>query len=776
MPKFLVSIIIITVINFILPTVSADWNTDLTPPTTNISVSGSGSGCTTSGSTTNCPSGTTVTITITCNDTGGSNCNSITYSLNGVQSTYTASGATIAVTPLPTITSSTSTPTITAKSFDGAGNIGNDTTWQINFVSAPTCNLKIDNSDGPLNVGYSTNHILSWTTTGPPTTLTASGSWSGAKSVPEGSAFTGSLQGASYTYTISGSNAYGSCSDSVTANVGPGPFNVGTNPSTGSCPTPTITLTWTNSALATQYHIYRSQGGGSYLYLTTVNAPALSYPDSSITSGLTYAYYVVATNSYGSINSNTTTNSVVAPDPCIPTVSCLANPVSVTTGQNVTWSATPSGGSGSGYTYSWTGTDGLTGTAQSVLKSYATTGPKTASVTVTDSLSNNSPATACSNTVTVTTTPQPDLIVQSCTYTPPTPVAGNNMNFSAVIKNQGNADANASLTEFALDVNNNSSAADDPPIASITTPSSGVIVANGGITTVNWTANWPASAGMHKLTVDADWTDVIDELEESNNQCTALFIVSSGASPAPSSSPGSSSTPSPSPSVCPIPGSFTINPTPTTGCSGSTPYIDVSGASASSNATSYDIYRNDQVFPIASIPVTQTTYRDQTVISGIQYYYWAVANNSCGSTQSNTTNFVTAPSCGGASPSPSPSPVTIDLLVDGQLAGFDGSIAITAGSSHNLTWSSTNATSCTASATPISGTWTGSKATSNGVGESTGVLNSPPSSYTYRLDCTNGSTSAFDSVNLTLPSSLPWLKTTGGDVHTNTTITAPGGP
>ena len=62
--------------------------------------------------------------------------------------------------------------------------------------------------------------------------------------------------------------------------------------------------------------------------------------------------------------------------------SCSASPNPQRLNTNVTWSANVSGGIGN-YTYVWTGADGLTGTTPTVLKSYATIGPKNASVTVT---------------------------------------------------------------------------------------------------------------------------------------------------------------------------------------------------------------------------------------------------------------------------------------------------------------------------------------------------------------------------------------------------------
>ncbi len=67
-------------------------------------------------------------------------------------------------------------------------------------------------------------------------------------------------------------------------------------------------------------------------------------------------------------------------------VYCVASPATATVGQNIIWTATVSGGSynsGYGYTYSWTGTDGLSyGNAQTIQRSYSTAGYKTATVTV----------------------------------------------------------------------------------------------------------------------------------------------------------------------------------------------------------------------------------------------------------------------------------------------------------------------------------------------------------------------------------------------------------
>jgi hypothetical protein len=79
-------------------------------------------------------------------------------------------------------------------------------------------------------------------------------------------------------------------------------------------------------------------------------------------------------------------------------VSCSASPSSVTTDQNVTWTTNPTGGTGT-YTYSWSGTENLSGSTQNITKSYTETGTKIGSVTVTSGT--QSKTISCDNVVTV---------------------------------------------------------------------------------------------------------------------------------------------------------------------------------------------------------------------------------------------------------------------------------------------------------------------------------------------------------------------------------------
>ena len=64
------------------------------------------------------------------------------------------------------------------------------------------------------------------------------------------------------------------------------------------------------------------------------------------------------------------------------TLQCSVNPSNPRVNDVVSWNAHPSGGTGS-YTYSWTGTDGLSGSSQNIGKAYHSEGQKSATVTVT---------------------------------------------------------------------------------------------------------------------------------------------------------------------------------------------------------------------------------------------------------------------------------------------------------------------------------------------------------------------------------------------------------
>lgn len=82
---------------------------------------------------------------------------------------------------------------------------------------APTVDLKVNNSNGPLNLNAPGSYTLSWSSTNA-ASCTASGSWSGSQSTA-GSQAINTVPAGVYTYSISCSNPAGTATDSVTVNV-----------------------------------------------------------------------------------------------------------------------------------------------------------------------------------------------------------------------------------------------------------------------------------------------------------------------------------------------------------------------------------------------------------------------------------------------------------------------------------------------------------------------------------------------------------------------------
>lgn len=176
-------------------------------------------------------------------------------------------------------------------------------------------------------------------------------------------------------------------------------------------------------------------GTGTYTYLWS-GSDSLAGTASSVTKSYsatgTKTGTVVITSGTQSVTKNCSLTVTQTPPPPPPALvgSCSGSPSSVNTGQNVTWSSTATGGTGT-YTYVWTGDNGLSSTNSSTVSSYSTVGTKNASVVITSG--SNSITKNC--TVTVTTPPPPPPsdtpLVISCSATPGVAEIGANVTWSS---------------------------------------------------------------------------------------------------------------------------------------------------------------------------------------------------------------------------------------------------------------------------------------------------------------------------------------------------------
>lgn len=189
--------------------------------------------------------------------------------------------------------------------------------------------------------------------------------------------------------------------------------------------------------------------------------------DGVTASGAAFSGYAWGSDVVGWVSMSGVLSTLAAP-----TVSCSGAPSTAYTGQPVTWSSSVSGGSGS-YTYSWSGTDGLSGTSASVQKTYSTEGAKQAMVAVTDTISGETASGSCNAGVGVN--------IQACTATltanPMTVSDGQNTTLSWNVPGGSACAASCSGSGFntggALSGSANASILPAPPSTSYTLTCSG---------------------------------------------------------------------------------------------------------------------------------------------------------------------------------------------------------------------------------------------------------------------------------------------------------------
>jgi hypothetical protein len=199
----------------------------------------------------------------------------------------TATSGSAAVTP-----SSTTTYAMTCTGPQGTSAPATATVT-VAATAAPTVSL----SASATSISAGASSTLTWSSSNS-SSCTASGGWTGTQATA-GSLAVSPKATTTYTLACSGTGGTSSTPASVTVTVAAPvtipPTTTGLSAKAGDAQ---VSLTWAASSGATSYHVKRSTtSGGSY---TQVGAPtATSYVDTSVTNGTAYYYVVSAVDSAG---------------------------------------------------------------------------------------------------------------------------------------------------------------------------------------------------------------------------------------------------------------------------------------------------------------------------------------------------------------------------------------------------------------------------------------------------------------------------------------------
>jgi hypothetical protein len=118
----------------------------------------------------------------------------------------------------------------------------------------------------------------------------------------------------------------------------------------------------------------------------------------------------------------------------------------------------------------------------------------------------------------------PDLVVTAITYSPSVPTAGQNVTFSATIKNQG-TDVTPAGTVVGVQFSVDGVAQTMSTNYSQSIPAGGTVTLTAN-TGTSGTATWPASTGPHSIEAFVDYNNLIsNELNEGNNKLTANLTI-----------------------------------------------------------------------------------------------------------------------------------------------------------------------------------------------------------------------------------------------------------
>lgn len=259
-----------------------------------------------------------------------------------------------------------------------AGTIAGSIVANNNTNLIPSVDVKINDRNGTLSINSPRQVTVSWTSANV-TSCTAPGiakPLSGSQRV---------YVNASETFAISCSGPYGQVYDSVSVRL--------TNTdSSDDDSVDDLSISCTANPAAVNLNslvtwVTTVSGGGNNKNYSWSGTDDLSSSNNTVSKAYSTAGAKAAsvTVTSGSLTASAACNAMVT-DYSTPSntlnVSCSAIPSTIAVGEDTTWAASPSGGTGE-YTYSWSGQGVSGGDEQNFSQSYSTTGTKTARVTVT---------------------------------------------------------------------------------------------------------------------------------------------------------------------------------------------------------------------------------------------------------------------------------------------------------------------------------------------------------------------------------------------------------
>ncbi len=624
----------------------------------------------------------------------------------------------------------------------------------------------------PASIKQGQTSAAVWTTSGA-TSCKAIGNWSGSVSVnnPRGATIGPMRTAGTFTYGLSCTGAGGTTAVNTSLGVGavPAPAIQLTLTPSSMTPGNAVVITWstTNAASCTA-----SGGTGADGWTgSKATANAGGFRTRVINTVGEYNYDLTCTGTGGVTEQSALLNVSTAAPAAAPTVSFAAEPTVILPGQatSFTWttnnatSCAASGGSGAD---AWSG-------AEPTSSGGASSGPVTAAGVYSYVLTCAGPggSTAQSVTVVVSAAPQPpsvDVSIQampasivagqaaaltwsstnadSCTasgsWSGSEPLVGNAVS-TGTLTAPGNTPTNYSFTLLCSgpggSASGTASVTVNPAPAGVTNFTASTPITSGQTTTLAWTTSAATSCAASGGTGSDGWSGSVP-------------VASSGTSVGPINAAGTYvySLICTGPGGTGAPQSVSVQVNPVAPPPANVASFSATPSTISVGQSTYLTWSTNSATACTASGGGGTAWSGSVGTSGTAFNTGAI--NSAGS-------YTFTLSCTGPGGAGNPGSVVVNVTsapvpAAGITAFSVSPTGMSSGQAASLSWSTSNATSCTGSGDTGTGVWNGSVGTASS-GFSTGVLTTP-GSYSYTLTCTGpGGTSTPSTVIVNVSNAPP---------------------